>query len=321
MPSALATAYGNLSNMLEAGVPVLRSLKTVSPGLRRRMKKAFTGLAEGVSRGNTLTETMRLHPRVFSRVDVMLVEVGEKSGNLPDLIGLLSKWHEMANRMVNKILAGLTFCGVILLAAAFLVPVPQLALGGWDTDAYFLNVAKILLMFLLPAGILLLIITKTPETGLVRRVLDRIVLRIPIFGRAMRNLALCRFCWAFHMLSQAGVPISDCVGMAASVTGNAVVGDLFRPAVESVRGGSPMCDALPAELPLELVEMWKVGEETGRLDEVSKRLADRYGDAAEFWLDQFARWFPRFVYGLIAIYMIIKVFEGYAQIYGGLGVF
>ncbi|MHC4351486.1 MAG: type II secretion system F family protein [Planctomycetota bacterium] len=109
MPSALAMAYDNLSSMLGAGVPVLRSLKTVSPGLKRRTKRAFLGVAEGVAKGNTLTETMKLHPRVFSRVDVMLVEVGEKSGNLPDMIGLLSKWHEMANRMVRKILAGLLF--------------------------------------------------------------------------------------------------------------------------------------------------------------------------------------------------------------------
>jgi len=318
MPSALAIAYNNLSNMLEAGVPVLRSLKTVSPGLKRRTRKAFLGLAEGVSNGNTLTETMRLHPDVFSRVDVMLVEVGEKSGNLPDLVGLLSKWHEMKNRMINKILAGLLFVGVILLAVAFIAPIPTWALGGWHTDVYFVSVARILLMFLTPAAILVLIIVKAPQTGPVRKLLDRIVLRIPIFGRAMRNLALCRFCWSFHMLSQAGVPISECIDMSSSVSGNTVIGDLFTPAVENVRAGAPMCEALPSELPLELVEMWKVGEETGRLDEVSKRLADKYGDAAEFWLDQFARWFPRFIYGLLMIYMIIRVFQGYGQLYGGI---
>ncbi|MHC4166494.1 MAG: type II secretion system F family protein [Planctomycetota bacterium] len=318
MPSALAMAYDNLSSMLGAGVPVLRSLKTVSPGLKRRTKRAFLGVAEGVAKGNTLTETMKLHPRVFSRVDVMLVEVGEKSGNLPDMIGLLSKWHEMANRMVRKILAGLLFVGVILVAVAFIVPIPAWALGGWHTDVYFLSVARILLTFLVPAAILFLIIVKAPETGLVRKLLDRIVLRIPIFGRAMRNLALCRFCWAFHMLSGAGVPVSDCIDMSSSVSGNTVVGALFRPAVESVRAGAPMCEALPSELPLELVEMWKVGEETGKLDDVSKRLADKYGEAAEFWFGQFARWFPIFVYGLLCIYMIIRVFQGYSQLYSGI---
>jgi type IV pilus assembly protein PilC len=120
------------------------------------------------------------------------------------------------------------------------------------------------------------------------------------------------------MLSAVGVPVTDSVGMAASVTGNTVVGDLFRPAVDSVNAGSSICEGLSSSLPPELVEMWKVGEETGQLDEVSKRLADKYGEAAEFWLDQFAFWFPRFVYGLLAIYMIVKVFEGYSKIYSGI---
>jgi type IV pilus assembly protein PilC len=318
MPNALAMAYNNLSSMLDAGVPILRSLKTVSPGLKRRTKRAFVGLAEGVSKGNTLAETMRLHPKVFSPVDVMLIEVAEKSGNLPDMIGLLSRWHEMSNRMLKKIRTGLILPAMILVLVAFLVPMVDFALGGWNVNSYLFSVARILLMFSIPAAILILIIRFAPKTGPIRRLLDRIVLHIPIFGKAIRNLALSRFCWAFHMLSAAGVPVTDSVGMAASVTGNTVVGDLFRPAVDSVNAGSSICEGLSSSLPPELVEMWKVGEETGQLDEVSKRLADKYGEAAEFWLDQFAFWFPRFVYGLLAIYMIVKVFEGYSKIYSGI---
>lgn len=320
MPSALAMAYHNLSAMLDAGVPVLRSLKTVSPGLKHRTQKAFRGLAEGVSKGDTLAETMRLHPKVFSPVDVMLIEVAEKSGNLPDMIGLLSQWHEMVNRMLKKIQSGLALPALVLFLAAFLIPVPDLALGGWNVDNYLLSVLTILLRFGIPAAIIILIIRYAPKTGPLRRLLDRIVLRIPIFfGRAMRNLALSRFCWAFHMLSKAGVPVTESVNMAVSVTGNTVVGDLFRPAAESVNAGNSICEGLSSSLPLELMEMWKVGEETGQLDEVSKRLAKKYAEAAEFWFDQFARWFPVCAYVVIAIFMIIKVFEGYSKIYGGIG--
>lgn len=318
MPRGLAIAYHNLSSMLAAGVPIMRSLKTVIPGMRRRMQRAFLGLAEGVSKGDTLAETMRFYPAVFSPVDVMLIEVAEKSGNLPDMIGLLSKWHEMSNRMLRKIRSGLIFPALILVLVAFLVPVVDFALGDWNFDSYLRSVARIFAMFTIPAAIIFLIVCFAPKTGPVRRLLDHIVLRIPLLGRAMRNLALSRFCWAFHMLSAAGVPVTDSVGMAVSVTGNAVVGDLFKPAAESVNAGSSMCEGLSPSLPLELVEMWKVGEETGQLDDVSKRLADRYGEAAEFWLDQFAYWFPRAVYAVLAIYMIIKVFEGYGKIYGGL---
>jgi hypothetical protein len=61
--------------------------------------------------------------------------------------------------------------------------------------------------------------------------------------------------------------------------------------------------------------MWKIGEETGNLDEVTKRLAQQNIEVAEFWFQEFARWFPRFVYCLIALFMIISVFKGYSRIY------
>ena len=116
MPDALAIAYHNLSSMLDAGVPVLRSLNTVTPGMKPRMRKAFLAIAEGVSQGEPLAETMVRYPRTFGPVDVMIVEVAEKSGNLPDMIGLLSRWREMSHRMFKKILSGLMLPAMVLVS-------------------------------------------------------------------------------------------------------------------------------------------------------------------------------------------------------------
>jgi type II secretory pathway component PulF len=140
-------------------------------------------------------------------------------------------------------------------------------------------------------------------------VLDKLVLRIPILGKAFRKLAISRFCWAFHMLCKAGVPYTESVDMAISATGNLIVADLFRPAAESVKAGLLMSEGLSTKLPPDLVEMWKTGEETGRIDEITKRLADNYSEQADFWFAEFTRWFPRFVYLLICIVLIIMIFK------------
>jgi type IV pilus assembly protein PilC len=309
MPDSLAIAYHNLSNMLEAGVPLPRSLNTVTPGLKPKIRKAFLTLADGVEQGNPLSETMVLHPEVFRPVDIMLVKVGEKSGNLPDLIGLLSKWHEMSHRMLKKMLSGLLLPVLVLTIAAFVFPFPPFILGGWDVTTYLLKVFGILLLFWIPAGIIFLIVRMTPETGPARRLLDQIVLRIPILGTAVRKLAISRFCWAFHMLCRAGVPLDESSDMAISVTGNAVVADLFRPAAECVKAGRIMSEGFLTKLPRDLVEMWKTGEETGQLDDMSKRLADNYSEQAELWFAEFARWFPRFVYILICILLISMILK------------
>jgi len=315
MPKTLALAYHNLSTMLDAGVPLLRSLNTIASGLEPRVRKAFAAVADGVSKGNTLAETMRLNPRVFSPLDVMLIDAGETSGNLAELMGLLARWHEMSGRMLRKMLAGLMLPVAVLTIAAFVAPVPNYVLGNQTIGGYLGSVVGILLSFWIPAAIIFLIVRMTPKTGPLRRVLDQLVLRIPLLGRAMYKLALGRFLWVFHAMCKAGVPLADCIGMAISAAGNAVVGDLFRPAAERVKAGEPMGQALPKRLPVELVEMWKVGEETGTLDEVTRRLAEQHVEAAEFWLAEFVRWFPRFVYGLICLLMIYFVFQGFSRIY------
>lgn len=315
MPDALAITYHNLSSMLDAGVPVLRSLNTVTPGMKPRMRNAFLAIAEGVSQGEPLAGTMAQHGRVFSPVDVMIVEVAEKSGNLPDMIGLLSKWREMSHRMFRKMLSGLMLPATVLVIAACVAPLPSFVQGGWIVNDYLRRVVQVLSLFAVPALAIVLTIRFTAKTGPPRRALDSLVLRIPVLSRAMHRLALSRYCWAFHMLCKAGVPVADCVEMSISATGNLIIGDLFRPAAESVRAGGTMGEHLSPKLPLEFVEMWKVGEETGQLDDISKRLADTYSEQAEFWFGEFSRWFPRFVYFLICIALIRMIFTQFSAIY------
>ena len=316
MSSGLAIAYNNLAKLLDAGVPVQRSLNTLIPGLKPPLRKAFLALADGVAQGNPLTETMVLHPKIFKPVDIMLVKVGEESGSLPDLIGLLSKWHEMSARMLKRLISGLLLPVLVLTIAAFVYPLPSFVLGGFDVKSYLFRAAQIMLLFWIPAAIIVLIVRTTPPTGPARRILDNIALRIPVLGSAIHRLAIGRFCWAFHMLCKAGVPYSESVDMALSVTGNVVIADQFAPAAKSVKAGELMSDGFSKKLPLDLVEMWKIGEETGRLDDMSKRLADNYSEQAESWFAEFSRWFPRFVYFLICLMLIRMILQLAGSIWG-----
>lgn len=316
MAKSLALAYHNLSIMLEAGVPLLRSLKTVSSGLKPHMRRAFLRLAESASKGNTLAETMAQSPKTFDPVDVTLIRAAETAGSLPDSFKLLSEWHEFSHRIGKKMLSGMILSILLIHATAFLAPVPAFALGGWQTKLYLISVVKILSLFYIPAAIIFIILRMTPKTGPLRRLLDQLTLKIPLFlGRAVYKLALSRYCWVFHVLIKAGVPITDCAEKAAAATGNAVVTDLFKPAVASAKAGRPVSDGFPSKLPLDFLEIWRVGEEIGNLDDITKRLADNNAEDAEFWFNEFARWLPRLVYFFIAILMIYFVFRFYLSIY------
>lgn len=329
MAKSLAPAYHNLSIMLDAGVPLLRSLNTVGSGLDLRLRRDFLKLAESASKGNPLAETMAQSPKIFDPVDVMLIKAAETSGSLPESFKLLSQWHESSQRIRKKILSGMALPVLLIHATAFLAPFPGFALGGWQIKLYLISVVKILSVFYIPAAIIFVILRMTPKTGPLRPSicpdkkawqiagLDRLTLKIPLLGRAVYKLALSRYCWVFHMLIKAGVPITDCAEKAAAAAGNAVVTDLVKPAAASTKAGRPVSDGLSTKLPLDFLDIWRVGEETGKLDDVTKRLADNNAEAAEFWLNEFARWLPRLVYCLVCLLMIYYIFKGFAMIMTG----
>lgn len=207
MSKSLALAYHNLSIMLDAGVPLLRSLNTLSSGLNPRMRAAFLRLADSVSKGNTLAEEMTQSPNIFNPLDVMLIQAAETSGSLPESFKLLSEWHEFSSRIAKKMLSGMLLPIFLLHATAFIAPFPVFVLGDWQIGPYLTSAVTILLLFYIPAAIIFIILRMTPKTGLFRRLLDRLTLRIPLLGRAVYKLALSRYCWVFHMPQRPAFPL------------------------------------------------------------------------------------------------------------------
>jgi len=309
MVKGLGPAYYNLSTLLDAGVPLLRSLRTVGAGLKGPLQQAFEQLTQAISKGTPLAEAMGMRPGVFVRLDIMIIHAAETSGNLGEALGLLAKWYEFSQRVRRRILAGLALPIVLIHLTALIAPFPAFVVGGWYIGPYIFSVLGILSLFYVPAAIIVAIMRFTPPSGPARKTLDQVSLRIPVLGKALYKLALSRYSWVFHMLSKAGVPIIEGTEIAVSCTGNAVVADLFRPASASVRAGNLFSEGLSTKLPPEFLEPWRIGEETGSLDEVAKRLAEANAEAAEFWFGEFARWLPRVVYFLVCLLMVYYILK------------
>jgi type IV pilus assembly protein PilC len=313
--TGVALAYHNLATMLDAGVPMQRSLNVVAAGLEDRLHRAFMELAEAVAKGNTLGETMTGSPAVFAPLDVMIVRAAEKSGSLPEALSLLAKWYEFSARIRKRILSGLLLPIFLIHLTAIFAPLPGFLLGGLNIWGYLTEVAVILSLFYVPAATVL-VVRMMPRTSPLYRMLDQLMLKIPVLSQAVFKLALSRYCWVFHMLTRAGLPITDCAEMAVASTGNVVVAELFEPGTASVRAGNPVSAGFSTQLPVEFISIWRVGEETGELDNVTKRLADGNGQAAEFMFGEVSRWFPRLVYLLVSILIIAYLFRNLAIIMG-----
>ena len=299
--------YHNLAVMLEAGLPVLRALRTASQGMSGRVPAALRAVADEAAQGGGLAETMARHPQAFDRMDVLLVGVAETSGNLPEAMQMLSRWHGFRRRLRQTVTSGLALPALLLHALAFLGPLPAAIMGRLTAAGYLLEAAWTLLVFYIPAAAIWAVVRYSPSRGPLRRALDGLVLRIPLLRAAVRQLALSRFCHAFHMLHKAGVPMARSVEQAADACGNAVVADWFRGGAEATSQGRPASEGFDRRLPIEFLDAWRIGEESGRMEQVVLRLADAAAESAQRTCTEISHWVPRVIYLAVVILMAVRV--------------
>lgn len=314
----LAQAYYDLATMLDAGVPILRSFDIVIDGRQGNFKQVFSQVRETITRGSSLAEAMAQYPRVFPELDRMLVEAAETSGSLGASLTMLSKWHDFVHRITRRMQMGLVYPLVILHIAAFVYPLPSLVLGRISIAAYLLAALRVLLLLYIPLAAIIAFISLRDKYPRLKLPLDFAVLRVPVLGRAVYHLSVCRYAKAFGMLYGAGVPMTETMQRATRATGNAVVAGLFAGGMASVRAGGALSEGFSKRLSPEYLHLWQVGEETGELDRVAAKVAEISGDRADLLFTEFARWLPKVVYFIIMGIMIMMILSLRDQAYRGI---
>jgi len=311
----LAQAYYDLAVLLDAGVPILRSLDIVIQGRQGRLKQVFSRIRESLSKGSSLAESMSQHRHVFPDMDRMLVEAAETSGSLNESFKMLSQWHEFTHRITRRIQVGLIYPMLILHIGALVYGMPKLVMGRLTTSGYFLQTLQILLLFYIPAAVIVLIMQLQDKAPGLRAFLDFLVLKIPILGSAIYQLSICRYARAFSMLYKAGVPMAETTERATRATGNAVVAARFRGGVASVRQGGTAWEGFSRSLPNEYLQLWQIGEESGELDKTVDKIAEISADRADVRFNLFAFWFPVIVYAIIGLFLVKMIFTLFAEAY------
>lgn len=317
MAGPRAELYHRLSVMFESGLPVLRALELAAAQTRGRLGKALRHMAAAAGEGTTLAETMAAHPNVFSRLETLTVEAAETSGDLPGTFRRLADYYAFRDRARGTISSGLVYPVLVFHIAAFVIPISPFVSGVIGLDGYLLEAASTLLLLYVPAAAIWSVVRFTPKTGPLRWMLDALTLGIPVLGPAMRELALSRFARAFQILYRTGsIPVATCVERAAELSGNAVVRGWFEGAAACAREGVPLSEGFSRRAPEMFRESWMVAEESGKLEETAGRLAEVSAEESERRFAAFAAWFPRVVYALVAIYLIINIFRGFGAIMG-----
>jgi general secretion pathway protein F len=288
----VGVAYGQLSDLLAAGVPLLRALEILSRvGLNKILINRFAAVREAISGGRTLADAMGDHTEVFPPLHTAIVRAGERAGFLEQALTNLATLVDQQDELRGRVRGALAYpmflaCfGVVVVTVILIFLVPQyrplFAEMRLPLPSEILFAASDLLRNHLPIMLGLIFLAVLGIRSALRsqrgwELWDRWRLKLPVMGRVLRLVAITRFCRVLGTMLANGVPILQALAIAKDATGSSVLTAGVEAAAENVRAGASLADPLRdgGLFPLEVVEMIAVGEESNQLEKVLVQIAD-----------------------------------------------
>jgi type IV pilus assembly protein PilC len=288
-----------LAALVDAGVPIVRSLDLMATQQKLPMfKKALTSVGLEVNQGTAMAAAMRQWPKVFDQLTIAMVEAGEAGGVLDESLKRLAKLLEDNARLQNQIKGALGYPVAVLVIAIlvflgmtiFLIPtfagifedlgaeLPIFTQLMVDLSALLRSSASLVFAGILMVGTWM--IGRYYNTHKGRRVLDKLILKLPLFGDLIMKTATAQFCRIFSSLTRAGVPILMSMEISSETAGNSIISDAILDSRTMVQEGVLLSTALTRQkvLPDMALSMLSIGEETGEMDRMLSKVADFYED-------------------------------------------
>jgi type IV pilus assembly protein PilC len=287
-----------LATLIDAGLPLLRSLNTLSKQERNVvMRNTMASLATSVESGSTFSEALAQHPNIFTKLYVNMVKAGELGGVLEIVLTRLAEFQEKSQKIKGKVISAMVYPLVVLCIAMviltflliFIVPqfqkifadalpgqtLPGITLFVIALSNIFVHEWYLIFGFIAAVIIGYKVFAATP-TGAV--ILDRIFLKLPIFGDLLSKTAISRFSRTLGTLISSGVPILQALNITRETAGNYVVANAISKIHDSVKEGESVVGPMESSgvFPPMVTSMVQVGEETGQLPDMLVKVADVY---------------------------------------------
>ena len=289
------------SVMLDAGLPLVQCLEILGEQEENPIfAKAIDTVRSDVESGSSLAEAMRKHPKAFDELYVNMIAAGEAGGILDVILQRLATYIEKVVKLKNQVKSALIYPSAIILVAVLVVwiilwkviPVFEQLLssvGGTMplittiviTASNFLGRYTLWIVLLVVLGVIAL--NRYHKTHRGKRVIDGLLLKIPIIGGLLRKIAVARFCQTLATLTSSGVPILDGLDITARTAGNAIIEDAIQAVRKSVEEGKSISEPLGETkvFPPMVVQMINVGEQTGALDQMLQKISEFYQEEVD----------------------------------------
>ncbi|MFA6602127.1 MAG: type II secretion system F family protein [Candidatus Paceibacterota bacterium] len=286
-----------LSTLFEAQVSALRVFRLLSAETENHLLGTkLTAIADDLQSGSSISVALSKHPKIFNEFYVSMVKAGEESGKLNEIFEYLADYLDRTYALSSKVRGALiypafvmvTFITVMILMFTMVIPKISgiLTESGAEIPIYttiILGISNFLVQygFFLLAALLVVVffLVRYIRTPTGKMAYDHFTLGIPYISTLFRKLYLSRLADNMNTMLSSGIPIVRALELTANVINNKVYENIMRNAVESIKGGKTLSESLsnnPKEIPGILVQMTRVGEETGEVGTILKTLANFY---------------------------------------------
>ena len=305
-PRDVAVFSRQIATMMKSGVPLVQSFDIIADGQKNvRFKNMLLDVKQGLEGGQALHEALGRYPVQFDELYRNLVQAGEASGVLDTVLDTVATYKERTEALKKKIKKAL-FYPIMVVAVAFLVCMVMLLFVVPVFADTFKNAGAALpaptqfvvaasefmkswwwLVILIIVGSIVGLVAGKRRSVKFAHFLDRVTLKLPVFGKIMRESAIARFARTLGVTFHAGVPLVEALDSVSGATGSIVYGDAVKQIRDDVSVGHQLQLAMRQTglFPNMVVQMTAIGEESGALDSMLFKVAEFYEEEVENAVD------------------------------------
>ena len=309
-PADIAHFARQLTTMMRSGVPLVQALELISEGLENpAMQIMVKKIKKDIEAGSDFAAALNNQPKYFDDLFVNLVAAGEQAGTMEDMLDKVATYKEKTERMKAKVKKAMMYPIMVLIMAVvvsaimliFVIPQFESVFSGFGAELpaftqMLINMSNWLQDSWWKPLIAIIVIgfifnQAKQRSAKFRYFVDTAVLKIPVMGMIVNKSAVARFARTLSTMFAAGVPLVEAMDAVAGSTGNLVYHKATMQIKEDTSKGVQLNEAMltTQQFPTMVVQMAKIGEESGRLEEMLGRVADYFEEQVDDLVDSLSK--------------------------------
>ncbi len=300
-PEEIVIFTRQLTTLINSGISLVQALEILSEQVKTPFfKEVISKILAEVREGKAFNAALSEFRGVFSDFYISMVEAGEVSGNLTDILDRVSVYLEKTTALKRKVRASLTYPVVVIVMAVAIttflivkvVPTFKRIFSSLNAQLpsptqMLLNISDFVKMNFIWITVfifvVIILVKKYISTPKGRMKFDRLLLNLPIFGNILSKVAIAHFCRTFSTLIKSGVPLLNALNIVGATSGNKVIESIVQSAKQYVQQGEPLSVPLAESkiFPAMVTRMISIGEKTGKMEEMLSKISEFYEDEVD----------------------------------------